>query len=56
MQTRLRNNVVVPKQYNDGTVRYLVRGRAFLAETETELSSHLDALDKPMESSHARRI
>jgi histone deacetylase 1/2 len=32
MQTRLRNNIVKPKEFTDGTVRYSVHARSFAAE------------------------
>lgn len=43
MQTRLRNNKTMTKQYTDGIVKYPLKGRAFFVEPV----SHLDALVVP---------
>lgn len=43
MQTRLRNNKTMSKEYHDGTIRYSLKGKAFFAEPV----SYLDALTEP---------
>lgn len=43
MRTRLRNNIHMPKQFHDGTVRYSTKGRTSFIPV-IEPSNHLEAL------------
>lgn len=49
VRTRLRDNIVQPKQYKDGTVRYPLNKRFFFVSVSNiiEPQSHVDTIDQP---------